>query len=91
MVVVPMLHYDGLPAQRAHATSIAVILPLSVTSGLLYLSKGYLQLSQALPYIPLGLAGALAGGWLLPRVKTVWLHRVFGVLVLYSAVRLLLQ
>lgn len=91
MVVVPMLGKDGLPAERAHATSIAVILPLSIASSVLYLSLGHLNLGQALPYIPLGLAGAWLGGLLLPRIKTVWLHRIFGVVVLYSAVRLLLQ
>ncbi len=91
MVVVPMLQRDGLPPERSHATSIAVILPLSAASSLLYLSMGNIRLAQALPYIPLGLAGAVFGGWLLPRVKTVWLHRIFGALVLYSAVRLLLQ
>lgn len=91
MVVVPMLHRDGLPAQRAHATSIAVILPLSVASSLLYLSMGQLDLASAVQFIPLGLAGAALGGWLLPRIKTVWLHRIFGAIVLFSAVRLLLQ
>ena len=91
MVVVPMLGKDGLPAERAHATSIAVILPLSIASSLLYLSLGHMELSQALPYLPLGLVGAWLGGLLLPRIKTVWLHRVFGVIILYSAVRLLLS
>ena len=90
MVVVPMLQRDGLPPERSHATSIAVILPLSIASSLLYLSMGSIRLAQALPYIPLGLVGAAVGGWLLPRVKTVWLHRIFGALVLYSAARLLL-
>ncbi len=91
MVVVPMLQRDGLPPEHSHATSIAVILPLSIASSLLYLSMGSIRLAQALPYIPLGLVGAAVGGWLLPRVKTVWLHRIFGALVLYSAARLLLQ
>lgn len=91
MVVVPMLHKDGLPEERAHATSIAVILPLSALSSVLYLSLGHIGLSDALWFIPLGLAGAVLGGWILPRIQTVWLHRIFGALVLYSAVRLLLQ
>lgn len=91
MVVVPMLHKDGLTAQRSHATSIAVIAPLSLASGALYLLGGHLEIGDALPFLPLGLAGAALGGWLLPRIKTVWLHRIFGVLVLYSSVRLFLS
>lgn len=91
MVVVPMLGKDGLPAERAHATSIAVILPLSIASSLLYFSYGHIDIATAAAYIPLGLVGAWVGGRLLPRVKAVWLHRIFGVIVLFSAVRLLLQ
>ena len=91
MVVVPMLHKDGMPAERAHATSIAVILPLSIASSVLYLTRGYLNVMSAVKFIPLGLVGAGIGAWLLPKIKTVWLHRIFGVIVLYSAVRLLLQ
>lgn len=80
-----------MPAQRAHATSIAVILPLSIASSLLYLTRGYIDLAAAARFIPFGLFGAWLGALLLPRIKTVWLHRIFGAIVLYSAVRLLLQ
>mgnify|MGYP001362343818 CR=1 FL=1 len=89
MVVVPMLGHWGLPADRAHATSIAVILPLSLLSSLLYFSMGYIRFANALPYLPLGLVGAMIGGKILPKIQSVWLHRIFGVLVLYSAIRLL--
>ena len=91
MVVVPMLGRDGLPAERAHATSIAVILPLSLVTSVCYLTLGHMGLATALKFVPLGLAGAWLGGVLLPRLKTAWLHRIFGVVVLYSAARLLLQ
>ncbi len=83
-----MLQKSGLTVQESHATSIAIILPLSILSSLLYLSMGRVGLRDALPYLPLGLAGAAVGGWLLPRVKAVWLHKLFGILVLYSAFRL---
>lgn len=89
MALVPMLYRDGLPAQKAHATSIAIILPLSLLSGIFYLSLGHLVVSDALPFLPLGLVGAAVGGWLLPKVQTVWLHRLFGVLALYAGGRLL--
>ena len=91
MVIVPMLSRDGLPAQKAHATSIAVILPLSALTGVFYLSLGHLTFSDALPFLPLGLVGAAVGGWLLPKIKSIWLHRIFGLLVLYCAGRLLLS
>lgn len=89
MVVVPMLGRCGLPAERSHATSIAVILPLSIVSSILYLTMGHIRLENALPYLPLGLVGAVIGSRLLTKLKKVWLHRIFGVIVLYSAVRLI--
>ncbi len=90
MAIVPLLGRAGLETQRAHATSIAVTLPLSVASSLFYLSLGNVRLGEALPFLPLGLAGAWLGGRLLPHLQSVWLHRMFGVVVIYSALRLLL-
>lgn len=91
MAGVPMLRSLGLSPQESHATCIAVILPLAALSGWLYLRGGHLSLGEAWIYLPGGALGALCGGWLLPRLRTVWLRRVFGVAVLFAAVRLLLR
>ena len=56
LAVVPLLGRAGLEARRAHATSLAVTLPLAAASGLFYLSLGAVEPGQALPYLPLGLA-----------------------------------
>lgn len=91
MVAVPMLRGLGLEAEEAHATSMAVIFPLALASGFLYLRGGRFTLDEAWPYLPGGLLGAAAGAWLLPRLKTVWLRRLFGVVILFAAGRLLLK
>lgn len=91
MVVAPLLQDSGLDPQRAHATSIAIMLPLSILSCVLYWQKGVLDPVQALPYLPLGLIGALLGAWLLPRMHTRSIRRIFGVLVIWAALRMLLQ
>lgn len=91
MVAVPMLRGLGLRAEEAHATSIAIIFPLAVASGFLYLQAGQFALADAWVYLPGGVAGALCGAWLLPRIKTLWLHRIFGVVILLSAIRLLMR
>ena len=90
MIAVPMLRASGLDEQQAHATSIAVIVPLSLVSAWLYLTAGRLEFSSAMVYLPGGLAGALAGSWLLPRIKTTLLRRIFGCVMVWSALRLLL-
>ncbi len=90
MITVPMLRACGLDEQQAHATSIAVVVPLSLISALLYLFAGRLEFSAALIYLPGGLVGAWAGSRLLPRIKTTLLRRIFGCVMIWSALRLLL-
>lgn len=91
MVAVPMLRFLGLKGEECHATSIAIIFPLAIASGFLYLQSGHLTIDQAVPFLPGGIAGALAGAWLLPKLSTKWLHRIFGVLIIVSAIRLILR
>ena len=60
-VLVPLLtRVCGLSQRQAFATSVAVILPLCVLSAAIYLFRGGLDLTAALPY----LIGGAAGGWL---------------------------
>ncbi len=91
MLAVPLLSASGLPTQKAHATSIAVILPLSAFSAALYLADGRVNFWDAAVYLPWGLGGALLGSWLLPRIPSGILRRVFGIFILWAAVRLLLR
>lgn len=89
MVGVPMLRFMGLETQECHATCIAIIAPLAAASAGFYLYQKAFALRDALLYLPGGLAGALVGAWLLPHLKTVWIRRGFGVLILFAALRLL--
>ena len=91
MIAVPMLERGGVRANRAHATSVAIMLPLSAVSALFYLRGGEVSLSDALPYIPGGIAGALLGVLLLRRVKPRLLRRIFGGVAVYSGLRILLR
>ena len=90
-VIVPMLEHAGLPPRKAHATSIAVIVPLCVLSAALYMRNGSLSLPTALPFIPAGLAGAFVASRLLPHIPENALRRIFGLFMLYAAGRLLVR
>lgn len=90
MVLVPLLRKSGLEETQAHATSVAVIFPLCLLSAFLYLFRGDVTLSDALPWLPWMLGGSLVGAWLLPRCSSRWLRRIFGLLMLWAAVRMLL-
>ena len=91
MIAVPMLERGGVEANRAHATSVAVMLPLSAVSAFFYLRSGGVSIRDALPYIPGGIVGALMGVMLLRRVKPGLLRKIFGGLAVYSGMRILLK
>jgi len=89
VVAVPMLRLFGLPARKCHATSVAVIFFLSIASTIAYGLKGNLDLPSALRYIPWGILGAVTGALLLKKIPSTLLRRVFGLIVIISAVRIL--
>lgn len=92
LLVVPMLQSRGLPPRQAHATSLAVILPLSALTAALYLLQGVpVSWSQLGLLLPLGLAGAAAGAFLLKRIPAGLLKRIFGLVMVAAAIRLLLR
>lgn len=90
MVIVPMLEKNGLKPVNAHATSIAIIVPLCILSATLYLLGSSLSLFDALPFLPSGFAGALLGSMLLPHIPAKMLRRIFGAFMLYASWRLLI-
>lgn len=89
--MVPMLEQMELPPQKAHATSVAIILPLSIASAAGYLLQGVpVHWEELWGLLPWGLAGACAGAVLLKKLPNTLLRRIFGAVILYSGVRMLL-
>lgn len=91
LFLVPLLAvWAGLPQKKAFASSVAVILPLSLVSAVVYAMHGALSVKTALPYLVGGAIGGLISGKIFRRVPLVWLRRAFGVLILYGGVRAVL-
>ena len=91
MVVVPLLtRWTGMESRKAFATSLAVILPLSVVSLITYALRGGVDFAAAWPYGIGGAVGGLLGGLLLRKISMPWLRRMFGLLILYGGVRAVL-
>jgi|GEM_PF-725387 len=88
LVLLPLLRRRGLPPAQAHATALAVMVPLTALSGWLYLRGGRFAPADLLPFLPGGLAGAAAGGFLLPRLSPRLLQGLFSVFLLYSGLRM---
>lgn len=92
-IVVPaMERFLGVEEHKAHATAIAVILPLSLLSLAIYLWKSNLSaVWQVAFWASLGgLGGGYVGAKLLKKVSGIWLHRIFGAFLLAAAVRMFL-
>lgn len=90
MVLVPLLIRGKLPDQAAFASSIAIILPLCLVSLFIYGRSGSVPWGPSLPYLAGGLVGGLLGGLVFRRVPPRILHRLFGAVILWGGLRLLL-
>ena len=91
MVAVPLLKKTGFSQKSAQANAIAIILPITVLSAVVYLWRGSVAVGDALPYIPGGLLGAIIGTKLLKKLSNKWLCRIFGGFMLWAGVRLLMK
>ena len=91
MVLIPLLRLFGLADDRElFASAIAVMLPVSLVSFLIYLCRGTVDFIAALPYCAGGLAGGRLGGLFYKKIPTKWLHRALGILMIWGGIRLLL-
>lgn len=91
LFLVPLfIGWVGLEQRRAFATSVAVVVFLSGAALASYWLHGGVQVSLALPYLVGGMIGGLVSGRLFERIPVLWLHRGFGLLVLYGGLRAVL-
>ena len=91
MVLLPLLQrQSGLEDRQLFATSLAVIFPMCLVSGAVYLLQGRLDLGAAAPYLLGGLAGGAVGGATFQRVPVKILKAAFAAFLLYGGVRYLL-
>lgn len=90
MLIVPVLK-SKLPPAKAHATTVAVILPMCVVSSMLYIYDGRVSLSDAMPYIPFGVIGAVIGTALLPKLSGNQLRVIFSLFMIWAGIRMIMR
>lgn len=91
IVAVLALKRMGFDQKSAQQNAVALILPISIFSAVLYLIKGNVTLSDAAPYIPTGILGAIIGSILIKKISPRFLKTAFGVFMIYAGVRLLMR
>lgn len=75
----------------ATATSLATIVPTSISSIRSHHQKGNVDADLLKRWSPFILAGVLLGSWLVTRVDGTWLTALFGVIATLSALNMLLR
>ncbi len=91
MIAVPVLKKLGLSQKQSHANAVAVILPITILSAILYLVKGTVDLKDSLAYIPTGLIGSVVATFLLKKFSNKWLQKIFAVFMIYAGARALMR
>ena len=90
MIVVPMLIFLlKMKTKTAHATALAVILPVTVISAALYLSFGSFAWKPGIPVTVGVTAGGVAGAFLLRKLSNKWITRIFALIMLVAGFKLL--
>lgn len=90
-IVVPCMEkFLNINAHKSHATAIAIILPLSILSAVIYLFKADIPWANAAVVSIGGVIGGFIGAKLLNKISGRWLHILFGTAMLLAAVRMLL-
>lgn len=90
MIVVPLLAFGmGLEDRNAHATAISVILPLSVTSSIVYITQGNINWLQLL-YATIGfVVGGAVGALLLNKMNNVVIRIIFAIIMILAGIKIL--
>ena len=86
-----LLKDQGADSRDIYANVIAVVLPLSVVSLILYFIRGMVNSASFGIYVAPAIIGGVLGGLLLQRINTTLLKKAFAVLVIYSGVSMILK
>lgn len=91
-IIVPaLILFFGLKDYVAHATAISIILPLTLISTTIYLFKNTIPMKISFLVVIGGLLGSYMGAKFLNKIPTNILRKVFGSVIIYSAVRMILK
>jgi len=89
-LLVPALEkFLHMETHKAHATALAIILPLSLLSVFFYMRSGDTPWTAVLWISAGGVIGGFIGARLLNKLTAPWLHKLFGLCMAAAAVRMI--
>ncbi len=90
MILIPTLQMlTDIQEDALFPMSVSVMLPVSLLSLWLAAGAAPLPWAEALPYLLGSVAGGVLVGLMGRRIPTVWLHRIFGIMILWGGIRYL--
>lgn len=91
MIVVPALVYlMGIGEQKARATSLFVILPMVITSGIFYYKNDYIDWKIGILCAVGGIIGGFLGAKNLKKIPEIYLKISFMIFLIYVSIRMII-
>lgn len=92
MIVVPALVYLlGVEEAKARATSLFVILPMVITSGIFYYQNNYIDWKIGILCAIGGMIGGFLGSKYLKKIPTIYLKISFTIFLIYVSIRMIMS
>ena len=90
MILVPLLeHFTSIDDASLFPSSIGIILPVCLVSLSVSAIHTPLPWEQAIPYLIGGTIGGMLAGKFGRNIPALWLHRGFGLLIIWGGIRYL--
>ena len=87
--MVPLLVAVGIDRHRAHATSLAAIVPIAIAGSVAFGLSGEINLNLGILIGAGGVVGSVVGASLMNRMSTRSLSFFFGIVLLVAAIRMI--
>ncbi len=88
MIVVPLMSFLlKMKTKKAHATALAVILPITLISAAIYFMSGSFDFKTGIPSGVGVVIGGIVGAWLLGKLSAKWLTKIFAIVMLVAGAK----
>jgi len=89
VAVLSLRKFLGVDTHESHATAVAIILPLTIVSATIYLGGYQVDIATATWVTAGGMAGGVIGAKLLKKISANILHKIFGAIMIFAAIRMM--
>lgn len=89
ILAVPILKKYGCDQKGAQANAVAVILPLTIFSFIIYAKQAYVNFFPRIWIVPFAAVGAVLGTLVFKKMSSEVLRKIFAVFMIWAGVRML--